>query len=227
MKKVLAAALFSLLLSPVAKADLVLQIGALPNPVPQSLSNPCIICGTNASAQPVDFGYNNFTSQNLPANMFPKYLGGIANGDEVDALPYAGRCWGHCRHQLRCCHRRQHRVWRRHAVVLADQSDHRDSPRPHHWPDVFPTFTTATARRLIPRRLGVTRKFVQRMELAHRTAEVLPSPALAVPPMSAQASRHDRRGRAVALAAAPSPASSPKCCGKQSSTSPWSAVALV
>jgi len=74
-----------------------LTITALPAglTVPQSLSNPCIICGTNASAQPANFGYNNFTSQgNLTSfNMFStNIIGGgvLANNDEVDAIPYTG-----------------------------------------------------------------------------------------------------------------------------------------
>jgi len=74
-----------------------LTITALPAglTVPQSLSNPCIICGTNASAQPNNFGYNNFTSQgNLTSfNMFSTNIiggGNLANNDEVDAKPYTG-----------------------------------------------------------------------------------------------------------------------------------------
>jgi hypothetical protein len=40
-----------------------LTISQLPNPVPQSLSNPCIICGTNQGQQPAGFGYNDFSTQ--------------------------------------------------------------------------------------------------------------------------------------------------------------------
>jgi len=73
-----------------------LTIGALPNPVPQSQSNPCIICGTSAGGnQPANFGYNDFTSSgNLTSfNMFSTNIiggGALANNDEVDAIPYTG-----------------------------------------------------------------------------------------------------------------------------------------
>jgi hypothetical protein len=40
-----------------------LEIKQLPNPVPQSQSNPCIICGTNQPGQPTGFGYNDFSTQ--------------------------------------------------------------------------------------------------------------------------------------------------------------------
>jgi len=75
-----------------------LTISVLPNPVPQSQSNPCIICGTNAAGQPNGFGYNNFTSSgNLTSfNMFSTNIFGnggggvLANNDQIDAVPYTG-----------------------------------------------------------------------------------------------------------------------------------------
>ena len=73
-----------------------LTISVLPGPVPQSQSNPCIICGTSAGGnQPANFGYNDFTSSgNLTSfNMFSTNIlggGALANNDEVDAIPYTG-----------------------------------------------------------------------------------------------------------------------------------------
>jgi hypothetical protein len=98
MKRLLLMSVAAIMLTAVqAKADALnnLSISALPNPVPQSQSNPCIICGTNAAGQPGNFGYNNFTSNgNLTSyNMFStNIIGGgvLANGDQVDALPYSG-----------------------------------------------------------------------------------------------------------------------------------------
>jgi hypothetical protein len=80
-----------------ARADTVnnLTIGALPNPVPQSLSNPCIICGTTAPGQPANFGYNNFsnTGSDTSFNTFSTdILGGgpLLGNLEANALPYSG-----------------------------------------------------------------------------------------------------------------------------------------
>ena len=75
-----------------------LTITALPAglTVPQSLSNPCIICGTSAGGnQPANFGYNDFTSTgNLTSfNTFSTNIigGGPLPGNlEVNALPYNG-----------------------------------------------------------------------------------------------------------------------------------------
>jgi len=97
MRKILLALTALTALTGAANADVVnnLTISALPNPVPQSSSNPCIICGTNAAGQPGNFGYNNFTSNgNLTSyDMFStNIIGGgvLANGDQVDAVPYSG-----------------------------------------------------------------------------------------------------------------------------------------
>jgi hypothetical protein len=86
-----------LVLAGTARADFVnnLSIGALPNPVPQSLSNPCIICGTTAPGQPADFGYNNFsnTGSDTSFNTFSTdILGGgpLLGNLEANALPYSG-----------------------------------------------------------------------------------------------------------------------------------------
>jgi hypothetical protein len=80
-----------------AKADTVnnLTISVLPNPVPQSLSNPCIICGTTAPGQPANFGYNNFSNHGngVSFNTFSTDIlgGGVLVGDlQANAIPYTG-----------------------------------------------------------------------------------------------------------------------------------------
>ena len=76
-----------------AKADAInnLTIGALPNPVPQSQSNPCVICATQAQ-NPVGFGFNNFVSQgnDTAFNLFSSNItGAFANGDDITVTPYS------------------------------------------------------------------------------------------------------------------------------------------
>jgi hypothetical protein len=60
--------------------------------VPQSVSDPCVICATQQAHNPIDFGFNNFVSngQTSTGNFFSTNLvgGTLASGDEVDALPY-------------------------------------------------------------------------------------------------------------------------------------------
>jgi hypothetical protein len=82
-----------------AKADAInnLSIIALPagNIVPQSQSNPCIICGTQAAHQPGTFGYNNFSNHgnDTSFNTFSTNIlgGGVLVGDlQANALPYSG-----------------------------------------------------------------------------------------------------------------------------------------
>jgi hypothetical protein len=90
-----------------ANADVInnLSIGTLLSPVPQSQSNPCIICATNASQPTIDavtFGYNNFTSNGNTSsyNMFSDaVVGNVADGVQgtaytrgflVDALAFFG-----------------------------------------------------------------------------------------------------------------------------------------
>jgi hypothetical protein len=97
MRTLFALALAALFVAVPARADTVnnLTIGALPNPVPQSLSNPCIICGTTAPGQPANFGYNNFsnTGSDVSFNTFSTDIlgGGPLPGNlEVNALPYNG-----------------------------------------------------------------------------------------------------------------------------------------
>jgi len=102
MKKLLLAAVLlagTALATPASAAVLNnLTITALPAglEVPQSLSNPCIICGTSAGGnQPANFGYNDFTSTgNLTSfNTFSTNIigGGPLPGNlEVNALPYNG-----------------------------------------------------------------------------------------------------------------------------------------
>lgn len=72
-----------------------LTIIPLANPVPQSISNPCIICGTTAPGQPANFGYNNFSNHgnDVSFNTFSTNIlgGGILVGDlQANALPYSG-----------------------------------------------------------------------------------------------------------------------------------------
>jgi len=94
MKKLMLAATMLCALASGANADALnnLTIGALPNPVPQSLSNPCIICAT-MTQQPVGFGFNNFVSQgnDTAFNLFSSNItGAFANGDDINVTPYTG-----------------------------------------------------------------------------------------------------------------------------------------
>jgi hypothetical protein len=88
MKKLLIAAATLALLTGAAKADAVnnLTFGVLPDnqQVPQSISDPCIICGTTQAHNPVGFGYNNFdTTGNTSAlTLFSTNFGG-AQGSTV------------------------------------------------------------------------------------------------------------------------------------------------
>jgi hypothetical protein len=89
----LAAAAAVVALSTPAYANL-LTISVLPDAavVPQSGSDPCIICATTQAHNPAGFGYNNFVSTgNTPGgNFFSTALvgGSLASGDEIDAVPY-------------------------------------------------------------------------------------------------------------------------------------------
>lgn len=90
MKKLLAAILLAF--APLANADVInnLTLGVLPNPVPQSLSRPCVICATMVQ-QPAGFGFNNFDSQGNDAsfNLFSSAVtGAFGNGDDVNVTPY-------------------------------------------------------------------------------------------------------------------------------------------
>jgi hypothetical protein len=74
------------------QADVInnLTLSALPVPVPQSLSNPCVICATQAQ-NPVGFGFNNFDSQGNDSsfNLFSSAItGAFANDDDVNVTPY-------------------------------------------------------------------------------------------------------------------------------------------
>lgn len=76
-----------------ARADAVnnLTISVLPNPVPQSISDPCIICATNVGGQPAGFGFNNFdsTGNDSSFNLFSSNItGSFANGDDLTVTPY-------------------------------------------------------------------------------------------------------------------------------------------
>jgi hypothetical protein len=90
-KLLMAAATLSVLACP-AYADVLLQFNTLANPVPQSASDPCIICATQQAHNPIDFGFNNFvnTGQTAGGTFFSTALvgGSLASGDEADAVPY-------------------------------------------------------------------------------------------------------------------------------------------
>jgi hypothetical protein len=97
MKKFLLAASMLTALALPAKADAVnnLTFGALPNPVPQSASDPCVICATTQAHNPtiagVLFGYNNFNSQGNDDsfNLFSSQItGAFANNDNTTVTPY-------------------------------------------------------------------------------------------------------------------------------------------
>lgn len=61
--------------------------------VPQSASDPCIICATTQAHNPVGFGYNNFdsTGNDSSFNLFSSNItGAFANGDDTTVTPYTG-----------------------------------------------------------------------------------------------------------------------------------------
>ena len=81
--------------SKIVKADAInnLTISKItaPDEVPQSKSNPCIICATNSASQPDGFGYNNFnsTGNDLSFNLFSSNItGSFANDDQTTVTPY-------------------------------------------------------------------------------------------------------------------------------------------
>lgn len=94
MRKLFLSSTVLLALAAVTPASAVeqLSIGVLAVAVPQSQSNPCIICATQSASQPLGFGFNNFvnTGQTAGGNFFSTSLvgGSLASGDEVDAIPY-------------------------------------------------------------------------------------------------------------------------------------------
>jgi len=71
----------TLTVAPLADADV----------VPQSASDPCIICATTQAHNPVGFGYNNFnsTGNDSSFNLFSSNItGAFANDDDVNVTPY-------------------------------------------------------------------------------------------------------------------------------------------
>jgi hypothetical protein len=91
MKKLFLTVALALLAS-LAHADAInnLTLSALPNPVPQSSSNPCVICATQAQ-NPLGFGFNNFdsTGNDSSFNLFSSAItGAFANDDDVNVTPY-------------------------------------------------------------------------------------------------------------------------------------------
>ena len=90
MKKLILAA--AMAFASFAHADAInnLTLSALPNPVPQSSSNPCVICATQAQ-NPLGFGFNNFDSQGNDSsfNLFSSAItGAFGNNDDVNVTPY-------------------------------------------------------------------------------------------------------------------------------------------
>jgi hypothetical protein len=97
MKKVLLLAAVAMLAATAAKADvlnnLVINPLADAQVVPQSASDPCIICATTQAHNPVGFGYNNFnsTGNDSSFNLFSSNVtGSFANGDDLTVTPYTG-----------------------------------------------------------------------------------------------------------------------------------------
>jgi hypothetical protein len=95
MRKHLAAAALLALCAVPAHADALnnLTIGVLSDAqvVPQSASDPCIICATTQAHNPVGFGYNNFdsTGNDSSFNLFSSNVtGAFGNGDDVTVTPY-------------------------------------------------------------------------------------------------------------------------------------------
>lgn len=77
-------------------AQAALTVTTLANPVPQSQSAPCIICGTNQGQQPALFGYNDFSNHgnDTTFNTFSTNInpgsGGVVAGDlEANAVGYS------------------------------------------------------------------------------------------------------------------------------------------
>lgn len=61
--------------------------------VPQSASDPCIICATTQAHNPAGVGYNNFdsTGNDSSFNLFSSNItGSFANGDDLTVTPYTG-----------------------------------------------------------------------------------------------------------------------------------------
>jgi hypothetical protein len=72
----------ALSINPLADADV----------VPQSVSDPCIICATTQAHNPVGFGYNNFisTGNDSSFNLFSSNTtGAFGNGDDLTVTPYS------------------------------------------------------------------------------------------------------------------------------------------
>lgn len=102
MKRSIYAALLlaSTALASPASADAVnnISIQALPagQTVPQSQSNPCVICATQAQQPTINgtvFGFNNFdsTGNDSSFNLFSSSItGAFGNGDDVNVTPYSG-----------------------------------------------------------------------------------------------------------------------------------------
>jgi hypothetical protein len=95
VKNLLVAASVLALMSAATTGNAALSVIALPDAqvVPQSNSDPCIICATTQAHNPIGFGYNNFDSQGNDStfNLFSSNVtGSFANGDDLTVTPYTG-----------------------------------------------------------------------------------------------------------------------------------------
>jgi hypothetical protein len=79
------------LASPAWSGSLTVTVLPDANVVPQSASDPCIICATTQAHNPVGFGYNNFdsTGNNSSFNLFSSNITG-SFGNGIEGTPYTG-----------------------------------------------------------------------------------------------------------------------------------------
>jgi hypothetical protein len=92
MKRILmAGAMLAALALPAKATSLNVVALADADVVPQSASDPCIICATTQAHNPVGFGYNNFisTGNDSSFNLFSSNVtGAFLNGDDTTVTPY-------------------------------------------------------------------------------------------------------------------------------------------
>jgi hypothetical protein len=94
MKRLVIAAILCIAVTS-ARADAINNLSINPlsdaQVVPQSASDPCIICATTQAHNPNGFGYNNFnsTGNDSSFNLFSSNItGSFANGDDLTVTPY-------------------------------------------------------------------------------------------------------------------------------------------
>jgi hypothetical protein len=92
MKRLLmAGAVLCAVALPASASSLVVNVLADADVVPQSASDPCIICATTQAHNPVGFGYNNFisTGNDSSFNLFSSNVtGAFLNDDDTTVTPY-------------------------------------------------------------------------------------------------------------------------------------------